>query len=506
MSNLPRLKPLTLALIVTAGFAGGYLLRPILTSDKASPPPLAPVPSTPSVATPTPTSTPETPRIAADFDDFAAIAAGAAPAVVNISTRVDPQKVKPEAEENAPEAPEGDDPFLPFFGPQESPKNPMPQEGMGSGFIVRADGVVLTNAHVVNGATEVTVRLQDRREFAAKVVGVDKLSDTAVLKIEGKDLPVVPIGNPSTTRVGEWVMAIGSPFGFENTVTAGIVSAKARSLPEEGYVPFIQTDVAVNPGNSGGPLLNTHGEVIGINSQIYTSSGGYQGLSFAIPIDVALDVERQILEKGHVTRGRLGVSVQDLSQGLAESFGLEKPEGALVGMVPPDGPGAKAGIKPGDVILALNGEKVIDSRELPPKVAILKPGSDALLKIWRDGKAMDLKVTVADLDDAPKPEVTPKAEAKAQKPGRLGLAIRPLSPEERQKHGVEGGLMIEKAVGPAQKAGILKGDVLLAVNGEPVSDVETLKKLAEKAGQHVALLIERQGNTLFIPLNLSKEK
>ncbi|MEY4684885.1 MAG: hypothetical protein RLZ25_1344 [Pseudomonadota bacterium] len=506
MSNPSRQKPLILALLVTAGFAGGYALRTMLAGDTSQPAPLIPAPSVPTTAAPAPIPAPETPRIAADFADFAVIAAGAGPAVVNISTRVDPAKVKQEAEANPPEAPEGDDPFLPFFGPQESPKNPMPQEGMGSGFIVRGDGVVLTNAHVVNGATEVTVKLQDRREFTAKVIGVDKLSDTAVLKIEGNNLPVVPIGNPNTTRVGEWVMAIGSPFGFENTVTAGIVSAKARSLPEEGYVPFIQTDVAVNPGNSGGPLLNTQGEVIGINSQIYTSSGGYQGLSFAIPIDVALEVERQILEKGRVTRGRIGVSVQDLSQGLAESFGLEKPEGALVGMVPQDGPGAKAGIKPGDVILALNNEKVIDSRELPPKVAILKPGTEAVLKIWRDGKAMDLKVTIAELDDTPKPEAAPKSEAKAQKPGRLGLAIRPLSPEERQKHGVEGGLMIEKAVGPAQKAGILKGDVLLALNGELVSDVETLKKLSDKAGAHVALLIERQGNTLFIPLTLGKEK
>ena len=504
MSNLPRQKPLILALLVTAAFAGGYALRPMLKDDKPLPTPA--VPAAPPASQTAPVAPPETPKIAADFADFAAIAAGAGPAVVNISTRVDPAKVKPDAEENPQNPPEGDDPFLPFFGPQESPKNPVPQEGMGSGFIVRADGVVLTNAHVVNGATEVTVKLQDRREFKAKVVGVDKLSDTAVLKIEGNNLPVVPIGNPNTTRVGEWVMAIGSPFGFENTVTAGIVSAKARSLPEEGYVPFIQTDVAVNPGNSGGPLLNTQGEVIGINSQIYTSSGGYQGLSFAIPIDVALDVERQILEKGRVTRGRIGVSVQDLSQGLAESFGLEKPEGALVGMVPPEGPGAKAGIKPGDVILALNGEKVIDSRELPPKVAILKPGSDAVLKIWRDGKAVDLKVTIAELDDTPKAEASPKSESPVQKPGRLGLALRPLTAEERQKHGVERGLLVEKAVGPAQKAGILKGDVLLALNGEPVSDVESVRKLAEKAGPHVALLIERQGNTLFIPLNLGKEK
>jgi serine protease Do len=439
-----------------------------------------------------------------DFEDFAEIAATAGPAVVNISTRLDPSKVQAEMDEGPSGAPGEGDPFLPFFGPQEAPKPEAPKEGMGSGFIVRGDGVVLTNAHVVNGATEVTVKLQDRREFTAKVIGVDKLSDTAVLKIEGANLPIVPIGNPNATRVGEWVMAIGSPFGFENTVTAGIISAKARSLPEEGYVPFIQTDVAVNPGNSGGPLLNTRGEVIGINSQIYTSSGGYQGLSFAIPIDVALEVERQLLEKGRVTRGRIGVSVQDLSQGLAESFGLEKPEGALVGMVTPDGPGAKAGIKPGDVILELNGEKVLDSRELPPKVAILKPGTAAKLKIWRDNQNLELKVTVVELDEAPAQPLQ-KTEGKAQKPGRLGLSLRVLSPDERQHLGVNGGLLVERVEGPAQKAGILKGDILLSINGEAVNSVDEVRKLSEKVGPHVALLIERQGNTLFLALNL-KEK
>ena len=228
---------------------------------------------------------------------------------------------------------------------------------------------------------------------------MDKLTDTAVLKIEAENLPTVRVGKPADTRVGEWVLAIGSPFGFENTVTAGIVSAKSRSLPEEGYVPFIQTDVAVNPGNSGGPLLNIRGEVIGINSQIYSRTGGYQGLSFAIPIDVALNVQQQLVEKGKVSRGRLGLSVQDLTQALAESFGLPKPEGALVGMVSPDGPGAKAEIKPGDIILALNGQAVRDSRELPPRVADLKPGSEATLTVWRDGKSIDIKLSVAELED-----------------------------------------------------------------------------------------------------------
>jgi serine protease Do len=496
-------KPLLLIALLSTGFLGGYLLRPDVQQNSDSTPAQTP----PTVAAETvsaPTPSPKMPGVAVDFENFAEIAATAGPAVVNISTRINGSKVQNESDEAQAPGPGEGDPFLPFFGPQENPKQEMPREGMGSGFIVRPDGVVLTNAHVVNDASEVTVKLQDRREFTAKVIGVDKLSDTAVLKIDGKGLPVVPIGNPNATRVGEWVMAIGSPFGFENTVTAGIISAKARSLPEEGYVPFIQTDVAVNPGNSGGPLLNTRGEVIGINSQIYSSSGGYQGLSFAIPIDVALDVERQILEKGHVTRGRIGVSVQDLSQGLAESFGLEKPEGALVGMVIPEGPGAKAGVRPGDVIIALNGEKVIDSRELPPKVASLKPGSQATLTIWRDNKSQDIKITIALLDDADAP-VIQKAEGKPQKPGRLGLAVRPLSPEERHQHNVEGGLLVERVEGPAQKAGILKGDVLLSVNGVAVNSVDEVRIQGEKAGAHVALLIERQGNTLFIALNL-KEK
>jgi serine protease Do len=371
---------------------------------------------------------------------------------------------------------------------------------MGSGFIVRPDGVVLTNAHVVDGATEVTVKLADRREFTAKVVGVDKLTDTAVLKIDAQNLPSVHIGNPADTRVGEWVLAIGSPFGFENTVTAGIVSAKSRSLPEEGYVPFIQTDVAVNPGNSGGPLLNIRGEVIGINSQIYSRTGGYQGLSFAIPIDVALNVEQQLLEKGRVSRGKLGIAVQDLTQGLAESFGLPNPNGALVGMVPPDGPGAKAGIKPGDVILELNGKTVRDSRELPPKVADMKPGSEAVLKVWREGKAVELKATVAELED--KSSETAEKAVEQVDHGRLGLAVRPLTTEEQKSAQILGGLRVEKVTGPSAKAGIRKGDIVLAVNGQPIKDATHLRNIAEQAGKHLALLIQRGDSTLFVPVQL----
>jgi len=439
-------------------------------------------------------------RAGLDETDFAAIANQVGRSVVNISTKIsapEPAKGVPPAEG---EGPEQGDPFTPFFGPQEDPSESMPHGGTGSGFIVSDDGIILTNAHVVDGATEVLVKLEDRREFVAKVVGIDKLSDTAVLRIDAKQLPIVRIGRPQDARVGEWVLAIGSPFGFENTVTAGIISATARSLPEEGYVPFIQTDVAVNPGNSGGPLINTQGEVIGINSQIYSQSGGYQGLSFAIPIDVALRVEKQLLEKGKVTRGRLGVAVQDLSQGLAESFGLKTPDGALVGMVPKDGPGDRAGLKAGDVILSLNGTSVRDSRELPPRVADLTPGTEATLGIWRDGKTLDIKITVGELEEK-KPAAEPHSEA-SEPQGRLGLAVRPLSPEEQKKAGVEGGLLVEKVQGPAGKAGILPNDIVLAVNGERVSDPKALKRLAEKAGHHVALLIQRGGDTLFIALKL----
>lgn len=494
MQKNSLIRILSMSLLVALGVAGGYLLRSPAAPPKATPEaPLATLAPRPAAPAPEATNA---------LDDFAAIAALSAPAVVNISTRGEAQ-ADPRAPEAPDNGPDDQDPFLPFFGPQEAPEAPSPREGMGSGFIVRADGVVLTNAHVIAGASEVTVKLQDRREFKARVVGVDKLSDTAVLKIEGDALPVVPVGHPESTKVGEWVLAIGSPFGFENTVTAGIVSAKSRSLPEEGYVPFIQTDVAVNPGNSGGPLINVRGEVIGINSQIYSSSGGYQGLSFAIPIDVALEVGRQLLETGHVTRGRIGVSVQDLSQGLAESFGLTKPDGALVGMVPPDGPGAKAGIRPGDVILALNGEAVTDSRTLPPKVAALKPGSEARLTLWREGQSIEVKVTVATLEDAPPAGAAP-SDPGAKATGRLGLALRALSPEEQRQRSTQAKLLIESAQGQALKAGVRAGDLLLAINGEPVLTVDAVKRLSETKATHLALLIERQGQTLFIPVPVEK--
>ena len=485
-----------IAAAIGAALATGYqLYRTPSAPVPASPPPAAPVASAPG---PQPVAT--APAIAANLSDFTAIVAESGQAVVNIST----MSKKDPHEGNAPAAPGEGDPFAPFglpFGqPPGGPEDQMPSQGMGSGFIISADGLVLTNAHVVDGATEVTVKLADRREFQAKVVGIDKLTDTAVLKIEATQLPTVKLGKPADARVGEWVMAIGSPFGFENSVTAGIISAKSRSLPEEGYVPFIQTDVAVNPGNSGGPLLNTRGEVIGINSQIYSRSGGYQGLSFAIPIDVALNVEKQLVEKGKVTRGRLGIGVQDISQSLAESFGLSKAEGALVGMVPGDGPGAKAGLKPGDVVLSVNGQPVHSSGELPPMVADLKPGSEAVLNVWRDHKSMDIKVVVAELEDK---SADAKGSHEAQVPkGRLGLSVRPMNPEEQTKAEVKGGLVVEAVKGPAARAGLRRGDIVLAVNGQSITSAEQLADLVKNANKHVALLVKRGGDTMFVPVEL----
>ncbi|NBY22418.1 MAG: PDZ domain-containing protein, partial [Gammaproteobacteria bacterium] len=379
------------------------------------------------------------PIASTDRDDFSAIVDAMGPAVVNISTR----RTAKEAPTQAP-AGEGEaDPFAPFFGPEEGPGPEAPAEGLGSGFIIAQDGIILTNAHVVDGADEVSVRLRDQREFPAKVMGVDRLSDTAVLKVDGQNLPIIPIGASPSIRVGEWVVAIGSPFGFDNTVTAGIVSATARSLPEEGYVPFIQTDVAVNPGNSGGPLINTRGEVIGINSQIVSKTGGYQGLSFAIPMDVALHVKEELLANGRVSRGKLGVSVQDLSQGLAESFGLSTPDGALVGMVTAKGPADLAGLKAGDIILEMNGIKVTDSRSLPPKVALLKPGSLAHISLWRDGKILALDIKVVELEDTSR-GVEPQVPSNPTTADHLGLGTRPLSPDELKDLGLDGGVLVEQ--------------------------------------------------------------
>jgi serine protease Do len=356
--------------------------------------------------------------------------------------------------------------------------------GLGSGFIVSRDGLVLTDAHVVDGASQVTVKLTDRREFRAKVLGSDGLTDIAVLKIDAKDLPTVQLGNPANLRTGDWVLAIGSPFGFENSATAGIVSAKGRSLPGDGYVPFIQSDVAVNPGNSGGPLFNMAGEVVGINSQIYSGSGGYEGISFAIPVDVAERVEKQIVAQGHATHARLGIGIQDMSAPLADSFGLKSPQGALVSNVVPQSAAARAGLQAGDVILEANGQAIGESGELPALVDRASPGDKLALEVWRNGAARRIAATLGEAKQLPIADASDAAHAK---PNALGLVLGD-------------GLTVEDASGPAARAGIQAGDIVLAVNGVPVKSAEALSAALGKSKGAVALLVQRGDAALYVPI------
>jgi serine protease Do len=427
--------------------------------------------------------------------DFSRLVEQHGPAVVNISVVQDMKTSA--AMPDFGMSP--DDPMYEFFRrfQNQQPQNPMPSQGVGSGFIVSADGLVLTNAHVVQKAAEVTVKLTDRREFKAKVIGVDPQTDVAVLKIDAKNLPIVKLGRANDLRVGEWVVAIGSQYGFENTVTSGIVSAKSRALPDGRSVPFIQTDVAVNPGSSGGPLFNMKGEVIGINSQIYSRSGGYQGLSFAIPIETALYVKDQLVQHGKVSRGRLGVTIQEVNQALAGSFGLSKAGGALISSVEDGSPAQKAGLKPGDVVLKIDGAEISSSIELSSRVATLKPGTPAKLEVWHEGRARDVVVTVG---DAPVAAVatTEKADLSGAK---LGVSVRSLTPEEQKQASVQGGLRVEQVGGAAAKAGIRAGDIILAVNGQPVKSVDELKS-AIKDRKTMALLVKRDEARIFVPVNL----
>jgi serine protease Do len=369
----------------------------------------------------------------------------------------------------------------------------------GSGFLVSPDGIVLTNAHVVDGAKEVTVKLSNHREYKAKVLGADRSSDIAVLKIDAHDLPTVQIGDSNQLHVGDYVLAIGEPFGLEETATAGIVSAKGRSLPGDGYVPFIQTDAAVNPGNSGGPLFDGNGNVVGINAQIYTNSGGYQGVSFAIPINLAMQVKDQIVKTGKVAHARLGVEVQTLDQSLADSFKMKAPNGALVAKVEPDSAAAQAGLKVGDVILEFNGNPVVDAGQLSARVGAAAPGDKVSLKVWRDGREMTLNATVG---SAAPVEVADAAGANTSPQARLGLAVRPLNPDERQQAGVSGGLIVEDVQGHAAEAGIQPGDVVLSVDGTPVQSVAQLRKMVQEHDKQVALLIQRGNSRLFVPVTL----
>jgi serine protease Do len=437
--------------------------------------------------------------------DFSSIVAQYGPAVVNV--RVSGVIKTADEGQRMPQFGGGDDPFRDFFrqfGPGQFGQG-MPQEqaperemhGLGSGFIISRDGLILTNAHVVANANEVTVKLTDKREFRARVLGVDKPTDIALLKIDAKDLPVVTLGDASQARVGQWAVAIGAPFGFENTATAGIISAKARSLPDEGYVQFLQTDVPVNPGNSGGPLFDLDGRVIGINSQIYSGTGGYEGVSFAIPINTALQVEQQLLAHGKVERGQLGISVQSVDQSLAQAFGLDHATGALVSSVNPDGAGARAGLKSGDVILSFNGHTIADSADLPPLVAAVKPGEAATVSVWRQGARHELQVKVGEAA-----ATTASTQAQPTDKARLGVAVRPLTPDERAQANVSSGLLVEQASGPAAKAGIEAGDIVLALDGQPVNSVEQLRKLIADSGKHVALLVQHNDAKVFVPVDL----
>ncbi len=436
--------------------------------------------------------------------DFSVIVAHNGPAVVNISV-TGSTKTAYDGGPGGRADPFADDPFYEFFrrfqGPQQrGGQRSVPTHGLGSGFIISADGIILTNAHVVRDASEVVVKLTDRREFRAKVLGSDPKSDVAVLKIDAKNLPVVPLAKGNDLKVGEWVLAIGSPFGLDNTVTAGVVSAKGRSLPD-GNVPFIQTDVAVNPGNSGGPLFNTRGEVVGINSQIYSQTGGYQGLSFAIPIEVAGKIKDQIVSTGKVTHAKLGVTVQEINQGFADSFNLATPEGALVSNVEKGGPGDKAGLKPGDVIRTLNGAKIVSSGDLPAIVGLATPGDKVTMEVWRQGKPVQLSATLGNASDkvaAAEGERGDQASAKL----KLGLSLRPLENVEKRQSGIAGGLLIEDARGAAADAGVQAGDVLLSVNGRPVNSVDQVRDVVGKSGKSVALLIQRGDDKIFIPVHL----
>ena len=458
---------------------------------------------------PTAAASPVAAPIAAGLPDMASIAARFGPAVVNISVS-GTRKVSTAGDasgddsEDASGSQDADSmrDFLRGFQQRFGglpPQMRLPVRGEGSGFIVRADGLILTNAHVVSAADEVVVKLTDRREFRAKVLGSDKLTDIALLKIEANNLPVVVLAPPQAPRVGDWVMAIGSPFGFENSVTAGVISATRRSLPGDGFVPFIQTDVAINPGNSGGPLINMRGEVVGINSQIYSGTGGYQGLSFATPIDVAQRIEQQILSTGQVRHAKLGVSVQEVNQTLAESFKLDKPTGALVSDVEKGSAAERAGIESGDVVLAVNGRAVDQSGDLPAMVGLAQPGDPVDIDVWRQGARHTLH---ARLDDA-KPRAAKTAEAGAPNAeGRLGLAMRPLQPEEKRQSGIASGLLIERVSGAAERAGVRAGDVLLAIDGRPVTSLAEASTAVARSDKSMALLVQRGELKIYVPVRL----
>jgi serine protease Do len=493
--------------VLIAAVAGALLCACSRSPEMAATSTLAPVEAPAEAAAPRNASNPPSAAPSNGLPDFTSLVDHYGDAVVNV-TVVGHGGYEPTA---VPD--ESDDPLRDFFRrfgiPSPHPGQPgeMPLvRGEGSGFIVSPDGYILTNAHVVSSADDVTVRLTDRREFTAKVVGADQRTDVAVVKIDaGARLPVVRIGDPHALKTGEWVLAIGSPFGLESTATAGIVSGTSRAVGPGTSVPFIQTDVAVNPGNSGGPLFNLRGEVIGINSMIFSQTGGYMGISFAIPIDLAMRVREQLVKTGHVVRGRIGVAVQDVDASLARSFGLDKPRGALVSAVEPRSAAQKADLKPGDVILEVGKQPIVQSNDLANLIAQTPPGTSTRLLIWRSGKEKEVTVRVEELRDT-------DARADRRHPkttddgGKLGLEVRPLTPDEKRSVDTDGNVVVVDATGPAQRAGLQPGDIILAVNDHTVRDVKDLRSASEKLhpGDAAALLVEREGNQIFVPVRIAQ--
>jgi len=450
---------------------------------------------------------------AKELPDFTELAEKQGATVVNISVT---QNMR--SNTVSPFGPGGDEQLQEFFRRFGIPNMPgMPgqngeaqpdykSQSLGSGFIISNDGYILTNAHVVSGADEVIVKLSDNREFKAKIIGTDKRTDVALVKIEASGLQKVTIGDPSKLKVGEWVAAIGSPFGLENTMTAGIVSAKGRALPQENFVPFIQTDVAINPGNSGGPLFNLNGEVVGINSQIYSRSGGSMGLSFAIPIDVAIDVSNQLKTSGKITRGWLGIAIQEITKELAESFGMKNTNGALVAGVEKNGPADKGGLEAGDVILKFDGKPITTSADLPRAVGATKPGKIVPVEVLRKGSAKTLNIGVGEMPSDPNEAAQSSKSAPQAEANKIGLTLKELTAAQKKKLNGKNGLLVIESTGAAAQAGIRRGDVILGLNNSETQSVEQFNKQinAITAGKTVAVLVQRGENTLYVPIKVTK--
>jgi serine protease Do len=436
--------------------------------------------------------------------DFSALVEANGPSVVNISTTQAVKRAASESDQDVPDNRGFNDLLRRYFGDEEPPPDFSDSKSLGSGFVISGDGYILTCAHVVENATEILVRFSDRREFVAKAIGADKRSDVALLKVNATGLSPVRIGHPAKVRVGEWVLAIGSPFGFEASATAGIVSAKGRSLPRENYVPYIQTDVAINPGNSGGPLFNLQGEVIGINSQIFSRTGGFMGLSFAVPIDVAMQVSQQLKAGGHVRRGWLGVTIHDLNRDLAESFGMKRSAGALVADILPDGPAAKSELRVGDVVTEFEGTRINLSSDLPLLVGQTAPGTRVKLAVLRAGQQRAISLDIGELpEEAGAPAAVAAAPAQ---PGALGMQTKDLSSAQRKQLGIAQGVLVEKvAEGPAFKGGIRPGDIIQHVQGKPVRSVSELNELLRQLPHNkpVPVLVRRGTAALFLALRLS---